>query len=59
MGLALRALHFRFGIAFALHFDLRRGLLDVPEIIGRKLDGGCADILFEAAELGGAGDRYD
>src|SRR6266550_2816123 len=45
-----------FGVPSPLHRDLRGGALDVAEIVRRKLDGNCADVLLQARELAGAWD---
>jgi hypothetical protein len=57
--LALCALSLCLGVAVAFDSDLRGGGIDVPKIRRRKLDRTRADVLLEAAELGGAGDRDD
>jgi hypothetical protein len=46
-------------VAAALHFDLRGGVLDLGELVGRQLDIGSADVLPQAVQLAGAGDRDD
>ena len=46
-------------VAAALHFDLRGGVLDLGELVGRQLDVGSADVLPQAVQLAGAGDRDD
>jgi hypothetical protein len=57
--LLLCALSLCLGVAVAFDGDLRRGGIDVPKIRGRKLDRTRADVLLEAAELGGTGNRDD
>ena len=47
------------GVAGALHRDLRGGGLDLAEVVGRQLDVDCADVLVEALQSSGAGDRDD
>ena len=59
LSLAPREFSLRLGVAIPLHGDFRNGVLDVPAIVGRELDRRRADVLFEAVELGGAGDRDD
>ena len=48
-----------FGIASPLHRDLGGGALDLAEIVGRQFDGSRADVLLQAMQLRGAGDRHD
>src|SRR5258706_6893428 len=50
-------LHLR--VAITLYGDLGNGILDVPEVISRELDGCRVDVLPETVERGGAGDRND
>ena len=57
--LALCALSRGLGVAVAFNGDLRGGGIDVPKIVGRKLDRGRSDVLLDAAELGRTGDRDD
>jgi len=40
-----------FGVAGAVHRDLRGGVLDLPEVVRRELDGRCADVLLQAVQL--------
>ena len=46
-------------VTVPLHGDSGDGVVDITKIIGRELDGHRADVLFEAVELGRAGDRND
>ena len=46
-------------IAGALHRDLGNRALDVAEIVGGEFDVSRSDVLVEAAQLRGAGDRND
>src|SRR6266850_56889 len=48
-----------FGIALAVHRDLCRGILDSLQIRPRELHVRGADVLLEAMQLRGAGDRDD
>src|SRR5437879_4003382 len=50
--LALRTLSFGLGVAVALDGDLRGDGIDVPDIVGCKLDRRRGDVLIKAAELG-------
>ena len=47
------------GVAGPLHRDLGDGAIDLAQVVGRQLDGGCAEVLLQAMQLGGAGDRND
>src|SRR5436305_5293967 len=51
----LRALR----VPVPLHRDLGRGAFDVAEIALGELDGGRRDVLLQAMQLRGAGDRHD
>jgi hypothetical protein len=42
-----------------MHRDLGGGVVDLAEVVGRQLDGGCPDVLFQAMLLRGAWDRDD
>src|SRR5205823_5703994 len=57
--LALRTRGLCLWVTVAFDGDLRGSRIDVPDIVGCKLDRGRADVLLEAAEPGGAGDRDD
>ena len=57
--LALRTLSLGLGVAVALDGDLRGDGIDVPDIVGCKLDRRRGDVLIKAAELGRAGDWND
>ena len=46
-------------VAVALRGNLRSGVFDAPQIVWCQLQRGRGDVLFEAVELGGAGDRDD
>src|SRR4051812_18337761 len=46
-----------FGVASALR--VRKGVLDLPQVIRRQLDLGGGDVLPKAVEFGGSGDRDD
>src|SRR5688500_10032489 len=48
-----------FGVASASSAELRSALLDFAEVCGRELQGGAAQVLLQALELGRAGDRND
>src|SRR5215212_1082335 len=48
-----------FGVPSPLHSDLRRGALDLAEIVRRELDGSCADVLVQALQIPGARYRDD
>src|SRR6266850_7336479 len=54
----LAASHFLqiFRVPSPLQRNLRDGALDSAEIFDREFDGSCADIFFEACQLGRAGD---
>src|SRR4051812_25346027 len=58
-GIAPREVCLRLRVAITLHGDLRGCSVDVPKIVGRKLDRCRSDILVEAVEFGSAGDRDD
>ncbi|KAG1243924.1 hypothetical protein G6F65_022102 [Rhizopus arrhizus] len=46
-------------IAVALNFHARQGLRDPVQIGGGQFDGGSAQVLFQAMQLGCSGDRHD
>jgi hypothetical protein len=47
------------GIAGSPHLDLVGGILDLAEVVGGQLKGGCSEVLVEALHSTGAGDRHD
>jgi hypothetical protein len=47
------------GVPRSLHLDLRGDALDLAEIVGRQLDGGCSEVLVEAFQPPSARDRDD
>jgi len=49
--LALRTLSLSLWVAVPLDGDLRGGGIDVPKVVGRKLNRGRGDVLIKAAEL--------
>src|ERR1700737_2311766 len=48
-----------FGVSRALDFDLRRSVFDLLEILRCKLHRNRPDVLFQAMQLGGTGNRND
>src|SRR5437763_1038851 len=46
-------------IPLPLHRDVGEGAADVAKIVGRQFDAGRPDVLFQAVQLRGAGDRND
>jgi len=48
-----------FRVPGALHSDLCRGDIELPEIIRNELDGNRSDVLFKALQFRGAGNRDD
>src|ERR1700712_1311934 len=48
-----------FGITRSLHRDLGDGVVDVAELVRQKLDARRGDVLFQAVQLRGAGNRND
>src|SRR5579885_165510 len=46
-------------VARTLHLDLRGGVLDLAQILGAQLHARRTQILFEALQLGRAGNRHD
>jgi hypothetical protein len=57
--LSAREFCLRARVAVPLYGDMRRGVLDVPPRVGRERQGGSPDVLLEALQPGGAGDRDD
>src|SRR4030095_8221795 len=47
------------GVAGSLHLDLGGSALDLGEVVGGQLDGGCSEVLVQALHSAGAGDRHD
>src|SRR5262249_580087 len=54
-----RTLSLSLWVAVPLDGDLRGGGIDVPKVVGRKLNRGRGDVLIKAAELRRAGNRDD
>ncbi len=48
-----------FRVPFPLHRDLRRRVVDLAEIVGRKFDGSGSDVLFETMQLRCTRDRHN
>src|SRR5882762_6631579 len=48
-----------FRVPFPLHGDLRRRVVDLAEIVGRKFDGTASDVLFQTMQLRRTRDRDD
>src|SRR5215217_5702315 len=46
-------------IPIPLHCDLRDGVFDIVQIIEPQLDSSRSDVLLQAMQLRGAGDRHD
>src|SRR4029453_2898471 len=45
------------GVAGSLHLDLGGSTLDLAQVVGGQLDGGCAEVLVQTLHSAGAGDR--
>src|SRR4029450_9368219 len=46
------------GVAGSLHLDLGGSALDLGEVVGGQLDGGCSEVLVQALHSAGARGRH-